>query len=65
MKNVEKQYISKTKADALMKKCETDGVHPTKILDKCNVENFEKLTEKQLAWVCANWSKEFKNGNES
>jgi glucan-binding YG repeat protein len=59
--DVSKQCISETKQKALSNKCETEGVHPTVILDKCHVHSFAELTEKQLAWICANWSKEFKN----
>lgn len=59
---VEKQYIDNKKIDALTAKCEADGVSPMIIFDKCNVENFSKITEKQFAWICANWTKEFVNG---
>lgn len=59
---VEKQYIDNKKIDALTAKCEADGVSPMIIFDKCKVENFSKITEKQFAWICANWTKEFVNG---
>ena len=63
MKSVESQGISESKINALMKKCEEDGVSIVTILDKCKKPNVESLTERQFAWICSNWSKEFKGGN--
>lgn len=59
---VEKQFIDEKKQNALMARCEQDGVSAVTVCDKCHVDNFSKLTEKQFAWICANWSKEFKGG---
>jgi len=59
---VEKQYIDNKKIDALMAKCASDKVSPMIIFDKCKVDNFSKITEKQFSWICANWTKEFVNG---
>ena len=59
---VKDHFIDKRKSDALMRKCEQDGVNPLTIIDKLNVENFEKITEKQFSYVCSNWTKEFVNG---
>lgn len=59
---VEKQYINETKQQALSKKCEEDGVHPLVIMEKCKVQDFSQLTDKQFSWICANWTAEFKNG---
>ena len=61
----EKKCIDEKKQKALSAKCEADGVHPATIMDKCHVHDFSELSEKQLAWICANWTKEFVNGNQS
>lgn len=62
MKKVEKVLISEAKQNSLMKKCESDGIDPKVVYEKLRVKSFAEVTEKQLAWVCANWSKEFLNG---
>lgn len=59
--DIGKQCIGESKQKALSDKCDSDGVHPTVIMDKCHVNTFAELTEKQFAWICANWTKEFKN----
>ena len=59
---VGKTYISATKQKALSDKCGADGVHPTTIMEKCHVQDFSMITEKQFAWICANWTSEFVNG---
>ena len=59
---VGKQYISELKQKSIAKKCEEDGVHPSVIMDKCHVQDFSQITEKQYSWICGNWSKEFKGG---
>ena len=65
MKKTEKVLIDEAKVQALMKKCEKDKVSPTVIYDKCKVNSFAELTEKQLSWICAVWNKEFANGVQS
>lgn len=65
MKEVEKQVVPESKINALVKKAEADGVSLATILDKCKKPNLESLTEKQFNWVVANWSKEFKGGEQS
>ena len=62
MKAVEKVLINEAKQKSLIAKCEKDGVSLMTILDKCHLKDLSMMTEKQLSWVCANWSKEFANG---
>ena len=62
MKKVENVTLSEAKVNSIKKKAEADGVSILTILDKCSKSRLEDLTEKQYAWVCANWSKEFVNG---
>lgn len=59
MKEVETKFIGETKQKALSDKCKSDNVNPTVIKEKCRVHEFNQLTEKQFAWICANWTKEF------
>ena len=63
MKKVEKAYIDSKKQKILADRCEKDGVHPADIMEKCHIQDFSQITEKQFAWICANWTKEFLNGN--
>ena len=63
MKDAEKQYISESKVKALMKQCEHDGVNPALVCEKCHVQDFSKLTEKQFAWLHGKWKEVFVNGN--
>lgn len=65
MAETEKKYIDEKKQKALSAKCESDGVHPVMIMEKCKIQDFSQITEKQFAWICANWTKEFVNGNQS
>jgi len=58
---IARQTIDEKKQKALADKCESDEVHPTVIMDKCHVQDFSQITEKQFAWICGNWTKEFKN----
>ena len=58
MKKVEKQYIDETKQNILMEQCEKTGINPVVVCDKLHVHNFSEITEKQFAWVKANWTKE-------
>lgn len=62
MKKTEKKLIPETKQNALQKRCESDGVSPVTIFEKCRVNSFAELTEKQLSWICAVWTEEFVNG---
>ena len=61
-KDIAKQYIDEKKQKALADKCEADGVHPSVIMEKCRIQDFSQITEKQFAWICGNWTKEFVNG---
>ena len=61
MKKVENVTLSEAKVNSIRKKAEQDKVSIITILDKCNKSRLEDLTEKQYAWICANWSKEFVN----
>lgn len=63
MKKVEKAFIDSKKQKILADRCEKDGVHPADIMEKCHIQDFSQITEKQFAWICANWTKEFLNGN--
>ena len=63
MNDTEKKYIDEKKQKALADKCEADGVHPATVIEKCHIKDFTQITEKQFAWICANWTKEFVNGN--
>jgi len=59
MKATEKVLIDSKKQSILADRCTKDNVHPAKIMEKCGVQDFSMLTEKQFAWIVANWSKEF------
>lgn len=59
---IENSKVSATKIAALKKKCVADGVDPSTICSKCNVENLEDLTEKQFSYVCGKWTEIFVNG---
>lgn len=63
-KTVENRKIGITKATALNKKCECDGVNPSTILERYKIQDFSDLTEKQFAWICSNWTKVFVNGDK-
>ena len=54
--------IGQAKVNVLMGKCETDGINPAVICDKCNVKELSDLTEKQFVWIRDNWTKVFVNG---
>ena len=57
--------IGQAKINVLMGKCETDGINPAVICDKCNVKELSELTEKQFVWIRDNWTKVFVNGVQS
>ena len=59
---VEKQLISVAKINALVNKCNEDGVDAKKICEWAKVANFNGLTEKQYYYITQNWTKEFKGG---
>ena len=65
MTETEKKYIDEKKQKALSDKCEADNVHPATIMEKCRIQDFSQITEKQFAWICANWTKEFVNAVQS
>lgn len=62
MKETENKKIDAKKIDALVKRCNSDGVDARKICEMCHVDNFNGLTEKQFSWICGNWTEKFVNG---
>ena len=58
-KAVEKQLIPQAKATALNNKALADRVELSLIYEKCNVKSLSEITEKQFAWILANWTAEF------
>ena len=62
--DVSTQKIGTAKVNALITKCNNDGVRLEQIYDKCNVKDLSELTEKQFVWVRENWSKEFVSGKQ-
>lgn len=58
-----KRKINDAKINSIKTKCETDGVKIEEVCNKMRVNDLSELTEKQYAWVAANWSKEFAVGN--
>lgn len=62
--SIEEQKINPIKVQSLMSKCKEDNVDVSVVLKKCNIKDLAALTEKQFAWICHNWSKEFVNGNK-
>lgn len=65
VEDIANKTISQTKVNSIIAKCETDGINPEVVCDKCNVRELKDLTEKQYAWVCHNWTKEIVNGVQS
>ena len=63
--SVENMKISSVKVRSLLSKCKENNVDIELIHKKCNVKEFADLTEKQFAWVCHNWTKEFVNGGDT
>ena len=61
---VEEQKINAIKVRSLESKCLESKVDVLKILKKCSIKRLEDMTEKQFAWVCRNWSKEFGDGDK-
>jgi len=57
--------IGEAKINTLIKKCEESGINPAVVCSKCNVKELKDLTEKQFAWIAANWTKEIVNGVQS
>lgn len=49
------EIISPTKANALIKRCETENVSPEKIAELYRVKNVFALTEKQYSHINLNW----------
>ena len=62
--SIEDMKISSIKIRSLMSKCKENNVDTALITKKCNVKELADLTEKQFAWICHNWTKEFVNGDE-
>lgn len=62
--SIENMKISSIKIRSLMSKCKENNVDTALIMKKCNVKELADLTEKQFAWICHNWTKEFVNGDE-
>ena len=62
--SIDNKKIGASKINALTKKCEEDGVNPSVILKHYNIKDLSELTEKQFAWTCHNWTKEFVNGDK-
>ena len=62
--DVAAQKIGTAKINALITKCNDDGVHLEQIYDKCHVKDLSELTEKQFVWVRENWTKEFASGKQ-
>ena len=56
-KQTEKQTVQDVKVQALVSRCESDGVPLERITKLYKVESFAKLTEKQYANINANWEK--------
>lgn len=63
-KPVELQKIGPTKVTSLKTKCKEDKVDENTILKKYNITDLSDLNEKQFAWICHNWSREFVNGDK-
>lgn len=61
---VQNQKINSTKVRSLLSKCKEDNVDILDVVKKMNVKEAADLTEKQFAWICHNWSKEFANGDK-
>lgn len=61
---IELQKINSVKVRSLMSKCKEDNVDIAVVLAKSNVKELADLNEKQFAWICHNWSKEFANGDK-
>ena len=61
---IAEQKISYVKVTSLKSKCIEDKVDEAIILKRMHVNDFADLNEKQFAWICHNWSKEFANGDK-
>lgn len=53
--DVASQKIGQAKINTIINQCETDGVNPAVICDKCGVKELSELTEKQFVWLGHNW----------
>lgn len=61
---VQNLKINQTKVTSLKKKCVEDKVDEAFICKRYEIKDLSELTEKQFAWICHNWSKEFVNGDK-
>lgn len=64
-KDIAEQKINVTKITSLKSKCNEDKVDERLILNKFKIKDFSELTEKQFAWICLNWTREFVDGDKS
>ena len=55
--DISNEIISPTKANALIKRCETEGVSPEKIAATYKVKNVFGLTEKMYSNINVHWDK--------
>lgn len=62
--DIKNQKINQVKVTSLKSKCYEDKVDESLILKRMHVNDLADLTEKQFAWVCLNWTREFVNGDK-
>lgn len=63
--DIAKMPIGQAKINSIINKCKEDGVDVAVVCAKFNVKELKDLNEKNYAWICHNWSKEFLNGVQS
>ena len=57
IKKIENMKISEIKVQALLAKCETDGVNPARICALYKVSSLADLTEKKFRNINDNWKR--------
>lgn len=62
--DIKNQKINQVKVTSLKSKCYEDKVDESLILKRMRVNDLADLTEKQFAWICLNWTREFVNGDK-
>ena len=62
--SVQNRKIGASKINSIIRKCESDKVNLSKILNTFRIKDLTEMTEKQYVWTCQNWSKEFANGDK-
>lgn len=62
--SIEDMKINSVKVRSLLSKCKEDNVDVLELAKRMNVKDLSGLTEKQFAWICHNWTKEFVNGDK-